>query len=216
MRKVRKSNKMVYGVGINDANYTLQKDEIIGYTKQGKRIRKVVWRCPFYSSWCSMLQRAYSQLWKEKHPSYEGCSTVPEWHYFMTFRDWMDKQDWQGKELDKDILFPGNKIYGPETCVFVDGKVNRFILEGCSSKETCFVGIDFKAKIGKYRVRCCEANTGNRIYLGLFDTKEEGHNRWLQFKLEQAKILAAEQTDLRIAKALIDRYENFNNNFGDI
>jgi hypothetical protein len=46
-------------------------------------------------------------------------------------------------------------------------------------------------------------------HLGYFSTPEEAHQAWLKAKIELAKELAAEQTDPRIAKALINRYENY-------
>lgn len=45
------------------------------------------------------------------------------------------------------------------------------------------------------------------------ETAELAHKAWLQYKLEQARILATKQTDVRVAKALIDRYENYHNYF---
>ena len=73
-----------------------------------------------------MLGRAYSNKYKQIQPTYEGVTVCEEWHFFMRFRAWM-MQDCEGKHLDKDILFEGNKVYSPDTCVFVDGVVNTFL-----------------------------------------------------------------------------------------
>lgn len=51
--------------------------------------------------------------------------------------------------------------------------------------------------------------TGKSIYLGAFKDPDSAHAAWLSYKLEQAKILAAQQTDERVAKALVARYENY-------
>jgi hypothetical protein len=37
----------------------------------------------------------------------------------------MQKKDWKEKDLDKDILIPGNKEYGPDACMFVDPLINK-------------------------------------------------------------------------------------------
>ena len=44
--------------------------------------------------------------------------------------------------------------------------------------------------------------------LGYFTCELEAHQAWLKRKLELAA-LAAEQTDERVAKALIERYTNY-------
>ena len=41
----------------------------------------------------------------------------------------MEKQDWEGKFIDKDLLFPGNKVYGPDTCVFVTRQLNNLFTD---------------------------------------------------------------------------------------
>ena len=45
----------------------------------------------------------------------------------------------------------------------------------------------------------------------LFRSQIEAHQAWLKRKLELATLLAAEQTDERVAKALIARYTNYTN-----
>lgn len=96
--------KLVCGIGINNADYTTSLREELPKVN-GKRKYRILWACPFYKLWASMLQRCYSEKRLIKDPSYVGCSVHPDWHRFMNFRSWMEKQDWEGMELDKDILF---------------------------------------------------------------------------------------------------------------
>lgn len=200
--------KLVHGVGINDANYQVTKYEDV-YTENGKLTKKIIWVCPFYDRWQSMLGRCHNSKAQVHRPNYSGCETVPEWHYFMTFRSWMEKQDWEGKALDKDLLVIGNKIYGPDTCLFVDPKVNTFLLECTAAQGIWPVGVTLQKSSGRFVARCRTLVGSERQYLGIYGTPEEAHKAWLTFKLAQAKILASQQTDPRVSKALIERYENY-------
>jgi hypothetical protein len=134
----------------------------------------------------------------------------------MTFRAWMIQQDWEGKHLDKDILLPGNKTYGPNTCVFVDPKINTFVTENAASRGSWPIGVTFDKKTAKYRARCWDVTTRKLTSLGLFWHPQEAHQAWLTFKLQQAKVLASQQSDPRVAAALIDRYENYHKYFGGV
>lgn len=202
------SKRLVYGVGINDADYVTQVKETVGMF-EGEREQEVIWLCPFYVRWTSMLARCYSEKQQLKQPTYRGCSVTSEWLTFSNFKAWMEVQDWEGKQLDKDLLSPGNKVYGPDTCVFVDVKVNSFVNESTASRGKWPIGVSFDKGVSKFRARCNSVVTGKYECLGLFTTPEEAHQVWLAFKLEQAYILAARQTDGRVAKALIAKYENY-------
>ena len=107
------NRKLVYGVGINDADYQ------VNPTIDGSRVM-----CPAYSAWHSMIERCYSEKYHDKKPTYKECYVCDEWLYFLKFKSWMEKQDYKGKELDKDILIQGNKVYSPETRIFVDKTIN--------------------------------------------------------------------------------------------
>lgn len=194
---------MVVGVGVNDADYNVYEYG----TVNGKK--KAVWSCPFYITWKSMLVRCYCHNYQKQFPTYIGCSAVEEWHLFSNFKSWMETQDWQGKHLDKDILVKSNKSYSPKTCVFVDARVNTFLAENNAVRGDQPIGVSFHKRDRKYVAKCCPVQKGKPRHLGYFDTAEEAHAAWLAFKLEQAKILASEQTDPRVAKALIERYENY-------
>ena len=200
---MRKKPKLVYGVGVNDATYQVYHTKVI----DGRQ--KILWTCHFYATWASMLQRCYSDACQAKNPTYAGCSTVPQWHSFLAFREWMCNQDWQEKFLDKDLLKAGNREYGPATCVFVSRAINNFILERKASRSPSHIGGNLHKATGKYMARCRSAETGKTVYLGQFDTPEEAGSAWLEFKRKQARYLAANESDPRIARALIERYENY-------
>lgn len=202
-----KSKKLVFGVGTNDADYVTQKKETIGYV-DGKLKLKQVWVCPYYRAWANMLKRCYSVKYQEGKPSYIGCTVSEDWLAFSNFRAWMEKQDWEGKHLDKDLLFEGNKVYSAATCMFVSPLVNTFTIDCRASRGEWLIGTCWDKKKSKFRAQCNNPFTKKLEYLGLFTCEQEAHNAWVKRKLELARLLAAEQEDPRVAKALVDSYSN--------
>jgi len=203
-----KAKKLLYGVGINDADYVVQRKETIGYVN-GKQKQKLVWECPYYRVWAHMLQRCYSPKYQEKYPTYKGCSVSEEWITFSNFRAWMEEQDFVDKQLDKDLLFEGNKVYSAETCVFVTSIVNSFTIDRGNDRGEWLIGVHWDKAKGKFVSQCNNPFTKKRGNLGRFTCELEAHQTWLKRKLELAHMLAAEQTDERVAKALIERYTNY-------
>lgn len=82
-RKLYKKNRIIQGLGINDADYAVSRNELVG----GKL--KQVWVCPYYSVWKSIFQRCYSPNAHEKYPTYVGCTVDESWKLFSNFREWM-------------------------------------------------------------------------------------------------------------------------------
>lgn len=191
----RSKVKLVKGVGINDADYQVQP------SLNGKRLPM----CPFYRVWVNMLERCYSEKLHQKKPTYMGCSIHPDWVYFTNFRAWMESQSWEGNQLDKDLLKEGNKVYSPDTCVFVSGAVNRFLQTG-KPLDANFKGITWREGLKKYVAQVGGIGKRN-IYIGVFSTAEEAHKAYVLKKYELAVELASMQNDSRIADALIRRYE---------
>lgn len=200
-----KPKKLVYGVGLNDADYVVNKFEFYGYV-DGKKKQKRIWTCHFYKTWTGVLERCYSDRFQKKNPAYRGCSVSDEWLTFSNFKAWMEKQDFEGKHLDKDILFEGNKVYSAGTCVFVSGSLNMFTTDSGAARGEWMIGVCWRKDAGKFRARCGNPFSGKYEHIGYFDSELEAHSAWRKRKLELAHELAAIQSDPRIAKALIARY----------
>ena len=203
--------RLVYGVGINDADYVVNIMEYLGYV-DGKRKQRKVWRCPYYTVWSSMIERCYSSKFGERNPTYKDCIVCDEWLLFSNFKSWMETQDWEGKELDKDILIPENRVYSPYAGVFISPRVNTFVNEKASKRGEWPIGVCWHAETQKFMARCRNPFSKNSEYLGVYLCPDEAHQAWLKRKLELAKLLAAEQDDPRVAKALVERYENYDCN----
>ena len=146
--EIRSTNKLVHGVGINDATYNVYLYE----QTDGRQI--IVWRCPYYARWCHMLQRCYSDNWHERHPTYIGCSVCEEWLIFSNFKRWMEQQDWEGNQLDKDLLVKGNKEYNPDNCVFVTRMVNSFLTDRDNARGEYLIGVHFNKSTNKFQAQC--------------------------------------------------------------
>src|SRR5690554_851009 len=106
-----------------------------------------------YERWRSMHRRCYSEEWVAKNPSYHGCFVCVDWHSFQRFADWfyrMGGNQAENIQLDKDILFPGNKEYCPEKCCLVSGALNSFLTNSSRSKNGNFVGATYDQRDKKF------------------------------------------------------------------
>ena len=191
INKRSRSNKyIVHGIGINDAEY------IVHYRDKDGNIVQ----CPFYSVWCGFMRRCYSNAFKARCPTYQECSAVDDWHLFSNFKKWMETQDWKGKDLDKDILFIGNKIYSPKTCLFIDEEINTLINYHDNRKRNHPLGVSLHKPTGLFRSRC-NVN-GKCASLGYFKTSEDASNAYKVFKAGHIKKVADKQDPI-IKEALI-------------
>lgn len=201
-RAVYAKNKLIYGVGSNDADYPTKPVISLGSSK-----RMI---CPFYQKWKSMIERCYSEKYQRKQPTYIGCRVCDEWLTFSNFSNWLKSQGYKGcsgVELDKDILKPGNKVYCPEYCVLVPALVNRFIINSAyKKKSSSLAGSSPRRSSGKFKSDCHNPFTKKGEHLGFFESDSEAHEAWRKRKHELACQLADLQTDIRVAEALRIRY----------
>ena len=153
-----------------------------------------------------MLQRCYSKKFLERNPSYSGTSVCSEWLHASEFKKWMEKQDWSGKCLDKDIIVPGNKLYSPDTSAFVLQATNKFVTASDASRGDYPVGVSLYKTTGEYRAACGNPFTRKLEHLGYFSTQEEAHEAWRKQKHELAQLVANTESDMRVVEALKKRY----------
>lgn len=184
------TKNLLFGVGVRDT------EKPVNWLVNGKRKT-----CPYYLKWRGVLNRCYSETFLKNKPSYIGCTASEEWLKFSNFKRWMDQQDWRGKDLDKDIIKPGNKIYSPEFCCFVPQDLNKLLTDRKTERGKWPVGVHWNKGIQKFEARC-NAN-GKRRCLGSYDTPEKASGAYRSFKASLILDKAREQSDIRIASGLI-------------
>lgn len=185
------AKKLVFGVGLNDSEVPTSVKVFDKYVV-----------CPYYKTWCKMLERCYSSNYQLKQPTYIGCSVAKDWLTFSNFKDWMKEQDWVGKQLDKDLLVQGNKLYSPETCIFVSKRVNVLLTDSGARRGNCKLGVSYRKDCNKFQAVC--SNGIKQVPLGLFKSEDEAHLAYLNFKKLVIINCANEQTDLRLKQALFN------------
>lgn len=170
----------VYGVGYFGIGKFKSRDE------NGKQTK-----C--YATWLRMLERCYNAKYHEKFPTYKGCTVCAEWHNFQVFAEWyysnFYKIEGQRMELDKDILCKDNKVYSPETCVFVPQAINSLFVKHDKRRGDFPVGVTkngnkFKALVSK--------GNGKAMYFGTYTTVEEAFQAYKEAKEEYIKEVANE------------------------
>ncbi|WP_083952989.1 hypothetical protein [Heyndrickxia acidicola] len=145
-----------------------------------------------YITWHAMMTRCYSERVKEKQPTYKDCRVTDEWHNFQNFAAWYDENYYaiEGQkrmDLDKDILHKHNRIYSPDTCVFVPHDINLLFVRRESLRGSLPIGV--KRKGNKFEAQCREGNN-KRGYIGLFETPAEAFKAYKSYKEKRIKEVA--------------------------
>ena len=184
----------VYGIGVVGTKYQIS---------EGGRDTKD------YALWNNMLQRCYSDAYKKKRPTYEGCEVSENFKYYEYFYEWCHKQigfsnkNWH---LDKDLLVKGNKVYSESACVFIPQEINSMLLKSDKKRGEYLIGVSWN-KRNKAFVAMVSKNKGNPEYLGLFNTELEAFKAYKQakeaFVKEQANRFKS-QIDERAYNALMN------------
>jgi hypothetical protein len=164
-----------------------------------------------YLTWSSMMRRCYNSKYHEKHPTYKDCEVCDEWLNFQNFAQWYDenyyKIEGQRMELDKDILIKGNKVYSPETCVFVPGNINLLFIKNNAMRGDLPIGVYWYKKRNMYRSHC-QNGKGQQVTIGHFSTPEEAFYAYKKFKEKIIKQVADEYKN-KIPKRLHDAMYNY-------
>lgn len=185
-------SKLVFGVGVYEKG-TYQGS--IG----GKNTKE-------YTHWTDMLRRCYSEKYHARCPTYIGCSVSEGFCNFQKFTEWCNNQIGFGVkdyQLDKDIIYKGNKQYNRYSCAFVPREVNTLLRTSKASRGEYPLGVCFhKGKFYAYhRVH------GSRTHIGIFSTPEEAFSAYKTAKEAHIKVVAEkykDSIDPRVYQALME------------
>ncbi len=166
----------VKGIAVNDADYN------VSISKRFNGKKKNLWVCPIYQKWMGMLERALGKCHKAKNPSYEEVGVCEEWLRFSNFKQWADAQVWEGLNLDKDLLIPGNKVYSPEACCFIDTPLNMLLHRSVARGEYP-LGVTKTPGRKTYNVMCSGRSGHKTATVTRTKTPEEGHAIWQVTKI---------------------------------
>ena len=166
-----------------------------------------------YDLWQIMLQRCYSDVYKKKRPTYEGCEVSDNFLHYEYFYEWCHEQigfgnDGNGNpfQLDKDLLIKGNKVYSEDSCVFIPQGINKVLTKRENMRGEHLIGVCWRDK-SKAFVAVVSKNKGKPKHLGLFKTEIEAFNSYKTAKetfiKEQANNWKS-QIDIRAYNALMN------------
>lgn len=195
-------DRNVYGIGyLGDGDYKA--------SENGKNTR-------VYDTWRGMLRRCYGKEYHKKHSTYIDCEASEEFHNFQNFGEWDDdnyyKIDGETMNLDKDILVKHNKIYSPETCIYVPQTINKLFIKCDKSRGENIIGVSYHKRDRIYQVNCNLINpkTGKSKgkYLGYYDTQEKAFEVYKYYKEKNIKEVA-DYYKKQIPKVLYDALYNY-------
>ena len=189
---------LCYGVGINDV--------MIPYFTQTR-----TWR-----SWNGIIRRTDKRDMKwlsQGKEQYTDCTLDPKWFKLSAFKEWIEQwDDFENKEVDKDLLVLGNKHYGPDTCLMVRPIVNKWFKYTKHGGGDLPRGVSLNPswKKGKspnpYRAQITPIG-GKRTGLGYYATAEEASAVFEKARKEQIKVLIETETDLKVKNAMLNLNE---------
>lgn len=145
-----------------------------------------------YEDWRGVLMRVYDN--SKDLPTYKECELDEVWHNFQRFAEWREENYYtiSGKRtyLDKDILYKGNKLYSPQTCIYVPKRINNLFTTRKNQRGDYPIGVHYNKKANKFISQCHNGDT--MIYLGLFDNPTDAFYEYKKYKEKVIKEVADE------------------------
>lgn len=154
------------------------KEGVKNLTLSGRRWRDISNRC--------MSGGAFQKL----RPTYEGCFST--FTNFQRFVEWSrsihgyDLKDDKGRkwQLDKDLILPGNKEYGENTCLFVPASVNNFLISTNKARGEYLLGVSKDCPSSRKFIAQCQTGVGKQMKVSGFTCEEDAHFAWQSMKLD--------------------------------
>lgn len=93
-----------------------------------------------HSIWASMIKRCYDPT-NKYYPYYgaKGVTVCKEWHNFQNYAAWYESNYVENFHVDKDMKCSNNKIYSPDTCLFVPPATNLQFSKNTLNKTYCLI-----------------------------------------------------------------------------
>lgn len=158
-----------------------------------------------YLTWKGILRRCYDT--KQKcYVNYKGCTICAEWTLFSKFERWYEKHYRLGYDIDKDILVPGNKVYGPNVCCFVPQSVNKLLTARARARGPLPQGVTRATRDGKVTGFVATVHRGGKMYaIGWGQDPQELHEIYKKEKAAQIREVARAQYEVyAISKSVRD------------
>ncbi len=191
-------NKTIYNVG-----FLGEGDYLSTIVVNGKHVVSKEYAC-----WHSMLTRCYANL--DYYTNYKDVTVCDEWHNFQNFAKWYNENyyeiDNHKSDLDKDLLIKGNKVYNPQTCVFVPHYINSLLLSHKKGRGNTYIGVSYDKERGGYKAFIsykCKTNM-----LGRFKTEEQAFDAYKKAKEKHIHDVLNEYKDI-IPKNVYDALSNY-------
>lgn len=140
-------------------------------------------RPPYYIRWAGMISRCYAEGGRKCNPSYNDSSMHEKWHNLQNFGGWYVNHPYRNDswEIDKDILFKGNKVYSEETCIFVPKYINTMFTKCNTMRDDLPIGVVRTAKSKYYRMICSDSLDG-KVSISGFTSPEEAFYSYKEHK----------------------------------
>ncbi len=132
-----------------------------------------------FTVWRSMLCRCYNEKFLNTCKTYKGTEVSEIWHSYLNFKNWFDstypKDLHLYLELDKDLMQQGikNKVYSPNTCVWLPKNVNSFLTNKRIDNSTGYIGVSWSNTHKKFTVQINVFGENKRKSIGNFSDAEE-------------------------------------------
>jgi hypothetical protein len=150
-----------------------------------------------YNVWLHMINRCnLGSRSQQVNSTYVGCEVTDEWRNYDNFHGWLMSNKYFNMrcanghwyQLDKDLKIRGNKLYSPETCLFIPRSINTFLTKRNKLRGEYLIGVYKYAN--KYRAMISNPLTGKNEHIGLFESEIDAFNAYKDRKENISRVLA--------------------------
>ena len=145
------------------------------------------------------VQTRCAVKYQSNNPTYKGVTC--NFNDFQEFAEWcqsqqgyMNKDGERFWQLDKDLLFPGNKVYSENLCMFVPSEVNNLFHEPRESNGLK-LGVSICRSDNLKFQASCRVGMGKTKHLGVFTNEESAHEAWKVTKADHIGKLISKYSD---------------------